>query len=90
MRDTFRGSAASAARAFVIASVSGRERYSTPEGDVYWTEVAPVWSPLSVGTSAGPSVIAAPRRKEREARIMGAILARKTSPAAPIPDLAPC
>ena len=44
MRATLRGSAASAACAFVTASVSGSERYSTPAGDRYWTDCAPVWT----------------------------------------------
>ena len=39
MRATLRGSAASAARAVAIASVSGSERYSTPAGDRYCTDV---------------------------------------------------
>ena len=53
--EMFFGSASSAARAVLIASVSGSERYSTPAGDLYCTDVVPAWS----AASAGPMVIAA-------------------------------
>ena len=55
MRAMFFGSASSAARALLTASVSGSERYSTPSGDRYCTDCAPVWP----ASSAGPRVIAA-------------------------------
>src|SRR5688572_8739982 len=52
-RATLRGSAASAACAFVTASVSGSERYSTPAGERYWTDWAPASVPF-VGAVAHP------------------------------------
>ena len=61
IRATLRGSAASAACAFVTASVSGSERYSTPAGDRYWTDCAPVWT----APGAGPNAIATPKHERQ-------------------------
>src|SRR5262245_20763957 len=56
MRVTFLGSASSAARALLTASVSGSERYSTPSGDRYCSDGTPVWR----ASSASPRKAAEP------------------------------
>src|SRR4051794_22566297 len=68
MRATFLGSASSAARALLTASVSGSERYSTPSGERYCTGGTPVWRAPSAGpimTAAATTDVHAVRRRVR-------------------------
>src|SRR5262245_60677991 len=77
MRTMFLGAASKAARAFLTASVSGSERYSTPSGERYCTDCPPLWP----ASSAGLRVIAAAMMDSSAARWSSVNRIRRILPA---------